>query len=1270
MATRTAGRSRPTTCALLLALSVLTAPLAWAPDWPTWRHDANRTGATDQELPDELHLQWVRHYPQLEPGWLSPINRHRMRYDRCYEPVVMGKTMFVGSSRNDSVRALDTETGAEKWVFYADGPVRFAPVAQRGRLYVVSDDGWLYCLDAETGEVAWRFLGGPTERKVLGNGRLISMWPARGAPVVVDDTVYWAASIWPFMGTFIYALDAETGEVVWENDGSGSIFIKQPHNSPSFGGVAPQGYLVAVGDRLLIPGGRSTPACYSRLTGELEYYNLAAEGKRGGSYVSAIGQVFFNSDYLYGLETGARLLPVRDEPVLTREAIYARSDEGVVALDLTSLRTVQVERKVTNRESGEEEVVKETRWVIDTLWTVPEKNVSVFIKAGSRLYAAKPNTLVAIDVPGPGGKPAVAWRANLEGTPASMLAADDRLFVVTLEGTIYCFGAEETQPQVWPRKAAPTSPKDRWSDEAAAIIETTGVSEGYCLAFGVGDGRLVEELARQSELQVVAVEPDEAKVARARKRLDAAGLYGTRVAVLHADPASLPLPRYLASLVVCEDVPGAGFAGDEAFTEKAFPSLRPYGGVSCVAEAEGRRQAFLRAVKEAGLAKAKVEASGRFVLLRREGGLPGSGDWTHQYGDVANTVVSKDRLVRLPLGILWFGGNSHMDVLPRHGHGPPEQIVGGRLFIEGLDCISARDVYTGRVLWKRELPELDTFGVYYDGTYKPNPLDTSYNQVHIPGANARGTNFVATEDRVYVIHGKGCLALDPATGETISEFKLPTPRDAAQPPEWAYLGVYQDLLIAGSGFVTYSDDYQPERPSYREDFDKTSSWRLVVMDRYSGTVLWTFESKFGLRHNAIAVGGDKVFCIDMMPSRVAEELEKAGTVPPGTPTLMALDVRTGKEVWSTTQNVFGTWLGYSQEHDVLIQAGRPSRDMLAYEPSKNVIAYRGADGKVLWNKEGGRSYSGPLMLHGDTILARGLAFDLLTGALKMRRNPLTGEETLWNFTRNYGCNYAIASEYLITFRSAAAGYFDLEHDGGTGNFGGFKSGCTSNLIAANGVLNAPDYTRTCTCSYQNQCSLALVHMPEVELWQETPIRDLSGRIGRVGINLGAPGDRKADDGTLWLEYPSVGGKSPEVTVEVQGESTYFRRHSSRVAGDDLTWVAASGSRGLTTLTLTLTGGESPPTDTRFYTVRLYFLEPEAVKPGGRVFDVALQGKTVIEDLDVVKRAGAPLTVHVEECKGVPVEDRLTVSLRPKAGSLPPVLCGLEVALTVEAALQP
>src|SRR2546427_13090888 len=83
----------------------------------------------------------------------------------------------------------------------------------------------------------------------------------------------------------------------------------------------------------------------------------------------------------------------------------------------------------------------------------------------------------------------------------------------------------------------------------------------------------------------------------------------------------------------------------------------------------------------------------------------------------------------------------------------------------------------------------------------------------------------------------------------------------------------------------------------------------------------------------------------------------------------------------------------------------------------------------------------------------------------------------------------------------------------TGNIGGFRSGCTNNLVVAGGVLCAPDYTRTCTCSYQNQTSLALVPMPDAEMWTFFGKRVVDGPVRRVGINLGAPGNRKAAEGT-------------------------------------------------------------------------------------------------------------------------------------------------------------
>jgi outer membrane protein assembly factor BamB len=49
------------------------------------------------------------------------------QFDLGCEPVVAGTTLLVGSSRNDRVTALDTETGDQRWRFHSDGPIRLAP---------------------------------------------------------------------------------------------------------------------------------------------------------------------------------------------------------------------------------------------------------------------------------------------------------------------------------------------------------------------------------------------------------------------------------------------------------------------------------------------------------------------------------------------------------------------------------------------------------------------------------------------------------------------------------------------------------------------------------------------------------------------------------------------------------------------------------------------------------------------------------------------------------------------------------------------------------------------------------------------------------------------------------------------------------------------------------------------------------------------------------------------------------------------------------------
>src|SRR6185436_212979 len=225
--------------------------------------------------------------------------------DRANVPVVAGGLVFFGSSADGKVRALDAATGRERWAFFTEGPVRFAPASWKDRLFVVSDDGHLYCLQASDGRLLWKKRGGPADRWVLGNDRLISHWPARGGPVVADDTVYFAAGIWPSDGIYLYALDAGTGRVKWCNDQSGSIYMPQPHGGANAeSGVSAQGSLVVAGDFLLVPTGRAVPAAFQRSDGAFKYFHLQQNGSKGGASALSLGSLFFNSGFAFDAATG------------------------------------------------------------------------------------------------------------------------------------------------------------------------------------------------------------------------------------------------------------------------------------------------------------------------------------------------------------------------------------------------------------------------------------------------------------------------------------------------------------------------------------------------------------------------------------------------------------------------------------------------------------------------------------------------------------------------------------------------------------------------------------------------------------------------------------------------------------------------------------------------------------------------------------------------------------------------------------------------------
>ena len=98
----------------------------------------------------------------------------------------------------------------------ANGRIDSPPTYYQGRLFFGSADGWLYCVDATDGRLAWKFRAGPEERMLVSDGRVESVWPVHGSVLIENDTIYCLAGRSLFLdgGMYMSLLDPRTGKLI------------------------------------------------------------------------------------------------------------------------------------------------------------------------------------------------------------------------------------------------------------------------------------------------------------------------------------------------------------------------------------------------------------------------------------------------------------------------------------------------------------------------------------------------------------------------------------------------------------------------------------------------------------------------------------------------------------------------------------------------------------------------------------------------------------------------------------------------------------------------------------------------------------------------------------------------------------------------------------------------------------------------------------------------------------------------------------------------
>lgn len=201
-------------------------------DWPAYRSGSSRSDQSAAAIPPSVQLAWARN---VVSGELPTA------------PIAAGGLIFV-ADRTGIVRCFDS-TGTEQWKAFTDGPIYYPPSVANDRLFVGCADGRVYAFAAMTGRLIWTYRVAPQDRRIPVFGKLVSRWPVAGGVAVHNKTVYAAAGITHYDGTYLVALDSETGQLKARNDGSG--VLSEAVNS----GVSMQGNLMIVDNELRFAGG-------------------------------------------------------------------------------------------------------------------------------------------------------------------------------------------------------------------------------------------------------------------------------------------------------------------------------------------------------------------------------------------------------------------------------------------------------------------------------------------------------------------------------------------------------------------------------------------------------------------------------------------------------------------------------------------------------------------------------------------------------------------------------------------------------------------------------------------------------------------------------------------------------------------------------------------------------------------------------------------------------------------------------------------------------
>ena len=429
-------------------------------DWPTYRGNIDRSSSTRVMLSNTIEQKW----------------RFRPESDYAPTPAIAAGGLIFISGLDGKTRAIKAANGKQIWQHKTPAAIRSSATVADRRLFVGSGDGRVYSLDAASGRELWRFRAAPVERLIPVYGSLASTWPVNSGVTVKDGIAYCAAGMIDHDGTYVYALDAETGRLRWQNNSSGHL------NREIRKGVSVQGNLAIDGDRLLLAGGNQvSPAPFNLESGEClakpiqqgqpKSNNGKFCGRFLGEHPIVGGRILFSA--LENVSTkGSFTLTVDNRPVtLSYGGIPPAWDDSTVVLTnylygkltccdseavsnlLADPKTVTpADRRARRTLADKISQSKALRWQsvlgesnkFQAVSMVICANAIVAVVQQQHKNRAQPQWFVAAFDKEKGRK---LWQHEVIGTPLPdglLVDRDGQIVVTMLDGSLLCLGGKKT----------------------------------------------------------------------------------------------------------------------------------------------------------------------------------------------------------------------------------------------------------------------------------------------------------------------------------------------------------------------------------------------------------------------------------------------------------------------------------------------------------------------------------------------------------------------------------------------------------------------------------------------------------------------------------------------------------------------------------------------------------------------------------------------------------------------------------------------------------